>query len=69
MFGSEEGSGLDPVRLDLDNLMSDETQPHETGNPGGERFAFRSRHDGTRENALLETNNKYAIIGHFNQFR
>ena len=42
MYGSEEGSGLSPVKLNLDALMSDGNQSQESGNPGGGRFALRS---------------------------
>ena len=57
--GEDDGSGLNPVLLDLGNIS----------NAGGGRFVFRQWHVGMRENALGGADNKYAIIGNFDEFR
>ena len=57
--GEDDGSGLDLVQLDLGNVS----------NTGGGRFVFRQWHVGTRDNALRGADNKYAIIGNFDEFQ
>ena len=50
-YGGSDGSGLDPVQLDLEEV-SNNMQQSESENPGGGRFDFQSWHVDTRENAL-----------------